>query len=88
MTGQIVTSGDQLIAYVNGRFHSQHDFSRTGRTHVEAVRAVARKVFGTGTLRKYQSCELPTEGFARWGWTRDNRFMDWVSILVDHYEIR
>jgi hypothetical protein len=85
--GYIVT-GEHIAAHTaGGRFLGAVEVSDYA-THLEAVRAAARRFFGSGSLERYQGAELPASWYARWGWTRETRAEGEVSITVDHYFVK
>lgn len=81
--GAIVTNSTGFVIYKNGRFYVQIDWTG-GSNHVEAVKYLAKKHFGTGRLRKTESTELPCAAFERWGFTERTGE---VSVKVTHYTV-
>jgi hypothetical protein len=85
--GSIVTNSNGFSVYKGGRFFCSVEWQRGNASHLDAVKFVARKYFGTGTLRRTSSVELPCDRFDRWGFTRENRPVGEVSVEVSHYQV-
>lgn len=85
--GYIVTGEHIAALTAGGRFLGAVEVTDYA-THLDAVRAVARRFFGSGSLERYQGTELPASWYARWGWTRETRAKGEVSITVDHYFVK
>lgn len=82
-----IITGEYINVYRNGRFY-QMFAAPSVKTHLEAVKIIARRVFGhgEGVLRLQDGgCQVPSPCYERWGWTRETRGYGQASVIVDKY---